>query len=127
MTINGRNKGASGEREAAKWLADLLSLNAPPKRNLEQVRSGGWDLHVKPFLIEVKRVENLNKRNAWIQIVTANRTFFGGNKIPIVLYRKNRKKWKLLISAKYVGLNKGFVQLDTPEAERWLKKVYSNF
>jgi len=42
MPINSRNKGAAGEREVAKIIENLLGLEC--KRNLDQWRSGGFDL-----------------------------------------------------------------------------------
>lgn len=123
MPINARNKGANGEREAAKWLKKLLKLDYTPERNLEQVRDGGYDLYVHPFIVEVKRCERLELRKWWRQVTIASNFLEG---IPVVLFRQNRQPWRLLISASYVGLRAGFVQLDNTETKEWLKWMYLN-
>ena len=87
MSINARKKGASGERECARWLKELLNLEQVPERNLEQVRSGGYDLKVGDFIIEVKRCEKLQFRKWWVQVVTASKNFIGSE--PVVIYRQN--------------------------------------
>lgn len=121
MTINGRNKGSAGEREAAKWLKELLKLDFTPERNLEQTRSGGYDLYVHPFIIEVKRCEQLNYRRWWHQVTNAAKFLEG---IPVVLFRQNRQPWRLLISASYISLKSGYVLLDNAETKKWLLKKY---
>ena len=65
--INGRAKGASGEREFAQWLFSEFNLKEKPTRNLDQVRDGGGDLIVPPFMFEVKRVETLDLHRWWLQ------------------------------------------------------------
>jgi len=132
MAINGRNKGSAGERECAEWLQKLLALPYKPKRNLEQTRSGGHDLLVEPFLVEVKRVEILALRKWWTQVQKAYVEFDRNlletydDVIPIVLFRQNRQKWKCLIDANWIGLPRGFVLLDNLETKLWLKMMYSN-
>ena len=123
MSLNARNKGASGEREAAKWLKGLLKLDYTPERNLEQVRDGGYDLYVHPFIVEVKRCETLLLKQWWRQVKHASAMLEG---IPVVLFRQNRQPWRLLISAEYIGLKSGYVQLDANETKEWLKWMYSN-
>ena len=121
MAINGRNKGSAGEREAAKWMQKLLSLDYTPERNLEQVRSGGYDLYVHPFMVEVKRCERLEYRKWWRQVTDAAK---GYECIPVVLFRQNRQPWRLLISATYIGLSRGFILLDHTETKQWLRNKY---
>jgi len=118
--INGRAKGAAGEREFAKWLQDNLKLDFLPTRNLEQTREGGADiLGVDPFVFEVKRCETLALRDWWIQV---NKACHYLDDEPIVAYRKNHQPWRFLISARNIGLEKGFVQLEEFEAKTWLLK-----
>ena len=107
MTINARRKGSSGERECARWLKKILNLEQAPERNLEQVRSGGYDLRVGDFIIEVKRSEKLQFRKWWLQVVIASKGFVGVE--PVVIYRQNKQPWRILISAKYINLDHGYM------------------
>ena len=60
--INGRSKGAAGERELAKWLHRNFKLDTAPTRNLEQVRSGGSDIiDFYPFFLKSSQVHQLLK------------------------------------------------------------------
>ena len=122
--INGRNKGANAEREAAVWLKQQFKLEHLPQRNLEQYRYGahvkstGFDLQgFPPFCFEVKRVEKLNLRSWWVQAVNATTEEYH---IPVVMFRQNRGKWKFLISAKLIGLGNGFIQLEDKEFVKWV-------
>ncbi|MCP4552500.1 MAG: hypothetical protein GY834_10775, partial [Bacteroidetes bacterium] len=67
--VNPVKKGKDGEREAAKWLACNLKLAKTPERILEQPRSGGFDLLVPPFAIEVKRDQVLTLRSWWVKLL----------------------------------------------------------
>jgi len=101
-----------------------LNLQKTPERNLDQVRNGGSDINeVAPFMFEVKRCEALTKRDWWVQVKKAANTVPGS--IPVVAYRQNRKPWKFLISAQFIGLEKGFVQLEEVEFTQWLKNYYN--
>jgi len=126
--INIRAKGQNGERELAKWLQMNFNLEHCPQRCLEQVRFGqntsilnqqGYDLiGFEPFAVEVKRQESLVKRTWWRQCkIAADRC--STEKIPVVAYRQNRKKWKFLIGAKWIGLEVGFIQLEAKEFIAW--------
>ena len=119
--VNARAKGARGEREFCKWLYDELELEDMPVRNLEQVRSGGHDVYLPPFMFEVKRVEKLNKQQWWLQVVKASEKEEGS--IPIVCFRQNKTKWNFLISAKYIGLTAGFIQLEETVASKWMNSI----
>ena len=73
MGAASRNKGARGEREAAKlllgWLAEA-GIDADIHRNADQTRSGGFDLVGLPWLaVEVKRAETLRQGDWWRQTV----------------------------------------------------------
>lgn len=121
MPINSRSKGAAGEREFCKWLNDKLKLDFMPERNLDQVRNGGSDiLGVYPFVFEVKRVENLDLKGAWIQC-KSDANFLGGE--PVVAFRKNRKPWRFLISSKHIGCTTGFMILEEKTFIEWALKI----
>ena len=120
--INISRKGSQGERQCAKWLADVLQLDEIPKRNLEQVRSGGHDLQVADFVFEVKGCQTLNFREWWVQIVTASKRVAGSE--PVVIYRSNTNPWRILISAKHIGLMRGYIRLGSIESKLWLIQRY---
>lgn len=123
-SINVRTKGAGGEREFCRWLQDTLGLQKTPERNLDQVRNGGADIcEVCPFLFEVKRCQALKQRDWWVQVMTASRQIPGS--IPVVAFRQNRQPWRFLISAMYIGLDKGYLQLEEMEFKSWLKNYYN--
>lgn len=110
--INARAKGASGERELAKWLQSKFKLDFTPQRNLEQVRSGGSDIiDFYPFYFECKRVETLDLQSWWNQVLFEVRKCEYHEPVPIVAFRQNRKPWEFLISASNIGLDKGFLRL----------------
>ena len=126
MALNAIKKGKKGERECAKWLAGLLNLKYVPERNLEQVRHGGHDLQVEDFIFEVKRCQTLHFRKWWVQICIAVNNMKGGlGYEPIVIYRQNNNPWRILISARYIGLEYGYVALGTVESKQWLIKRYT--
>lgn len=117
--MNARNKGASGEREAAKWLQEKFDLETTPLRNLEQVRSGGYDLiGFEPFAMEIKRCEKLQLSNWWLQVVNSTPK----NMVPIVMFRQNRKPWEFLLSAKLIGLDAGFLRIGEREFIQYIKR-----
>lgn len=128
--INSRTKGANGELEAARWLQTQFNLEHLPQRNLEQVRfkgegriQQGHDLvGFEPFCIEVKRQETLNLKQWWIQAKSAAQKS-SGYAIPVVMFRQNRQRWKFLISAKNIGLDKGYLLIEAPVFIGWANRV----
>ena len=119
MAVNSRTKGATGEREAAKWLAKIFSLQEPPIRNLDQTRDGGRDLiGLKPFAIEVKRCQELKRRAWWTQAQAST----GVDEITVVMFRRNREKWRFLIPAKLIG-TPGFLEVEWEVFYRWARPL----
>lgn len=99
--INSRAKGAAGEREFIKVLAEWLGeeMVAPLKRNLEQTRAGGHDIvGLDGWAIEVKRYKELKEsdiRKFWEQAVDqANRI----NAKPVLAYREDMRSWRVRIA-----------------------------
>ena len=119
MPLNIRTKGQNGEREIANEL-DLIiktvlnELNIPlPRiniiqRNQNQSAVGGSDLsNVFDLSIEVKRQETLNINTWWKQCIkSAERN----NHIPILIFRQNRKSWRVVMNGL---LNVGNKQIQT--------------
>ena len=98
--VNGRNKGASFEREIAKMLLDELGISF--KRDLEQYRAGGHgdlipDDPAFPFTLELKRYADgpMGGQTAWWEqtCVAAKRE----GKIPCLIYKYDRKPIRVVI------------------------------
>lgn len=86
--MNSRNKGKGGELEAAR----LLRSKGYDARRGQQFSGANGDADVvglPGIHIEVKRVEKLNIENAVEQSIRDARE----DEKPIVLHRKNRRKW----------------------------------
>lgn len=89
--INSRAKGARGERELATVISATFGVDA---RRGQQF-SGSPDspdvvTGFKKIHIECKRVENLNLTKAYKQA-----TKDAGDKIPVVIHRKNNEPWMI--------------------------------
>lgn len=108
MGINIRQKGAQGEREVADMLNYIIytimgQMGYPEEaktkalstvqRNQNQSAVGGNDLtNCFGFSIEVKRQEQLAVNTWWKQCVAAAER---NNEIPVLMYRQNRKPWRV--------------------------------
>lgn len=119
--VHALNKGKAGEREFCKWLKDNLDIDTT--RNLDQAREGGADVTTDDFLFEVKRRETLDLQSWWNQVAKAHKQTRNQHLIPVVCYRQNRKQWQFLISAKFIGLEKGFVHLEERIFKQWALEI----
>jgi len=119
--LNVRAKGANGELEAAKWLHKWLNLSSVPARNLEQVRSGGHDLLVPPFVIEVKRCEALAKKSWWAQVIAATMPPL----CPVVMFRQNRQPWRFLLPAALLEVDSGYLEVEAEIFLPWAAEFIS--
>lgn len=119
--INSRAKGASGEREFCQWLFDNFDIDVKPKRNLVQTREGGADVIFADFAFEIKRCQKLELFNWWMQIQKATQHGDALDKEPIVAFRQNGKDWEFLISAKNIGLEKGYLRINYIVFKNWFK------
>ncbi len=103
--INSRQKGATGEREFANLIYDELSIKL--ERNLEQSRSGGFDLiaigscpiaqYLNQFAIEVKRYRQVTDAKVsewWQQTLTQAQD---ANLIPLLAFRQDRQSWHIVL------------------------------
>ena len=104
--INGRNKGASAEREFSRLVFEGIGIKLA--RNLEQSRAGGCDLvvtgpmvapaaqYLAGLSIEVKRYATAvpsDIRGWWEQSVAqAIRT----EREPILAYKLDRRDWQVM-------------------------------
>lgn len=98
--INSRAKGAAGEREFIKELAQYLGdeLVAPLKRNLEQTRVGGHDIvGLDGWALEIKRYRVIKEGDLarfWQQAVEQAERI-GAN--PVLAYREDFKSWRVVL------------------------------
>ena len=98
--INSRAKGATGEREFIKELAQYLGdeMVAPMKRNLEQTRAGGHDIvGLEGWAIEVKRyavVKEGDLARFWAQAV--DQAVRVGAR-PVLAYREDFRSWRVML------------------------------
>jgi len=95
MALKSRRKGAVGEREVVKLLKDAIGSDEV-ERNLSQSRDGGSDILLEEhsIAIEVKRVEafaDYDVSKWWNQCVSEKPAGW----LPLLLYRKNRGKWRM--------------------------------
>ena len=106
MTINSRAKGASSEREFCKLIYEWSGVRLI--RNLEQSRSGGFDLIVhddevgqvadsfKTLAIECKRYSRVTPgliKTWWTQ---ARRQAEPNGLTPVLAYRADRQNWQVI-------------------------------
>lgn len=87
-----RTKGAAGELEVCRLIADHLGVQA--KRNLTQTREGGADIKLFPYSIEVKRRARIGQIYDWLEQADEG---CGPAERPIVLCRADRKGWVAVI------------------------------
>lgn len=92
--IQSRNKGAAGEREAAKEWAKVVGTQA---RRGQQFAGGKDSPDIVHGLgdrihIEVKRTE---RGNPYVWLEQAVRD--AGGKIPLVLHRRNNQPWLVIV------------------------------
>lgn len=93
--VNSKQKGARGEREFAAWLKER-GINA--RRGLQY--KGGNDspdviTDLKNVHFEVKNTERLSLYDALKQAENDA----SENQIPVVVHKKNRKKWVMILDA----------------------------
>jgi len=106
MTINSRNKGASAEREFSNIIYQWSGIRLI--RNLEQSRSGGFDLLVhseevgqvaesfRTLAIECKRYGKVTPGliNTWWQ--QAKEQAQPNQLHPVLAYRADRQDWQVI-------------------------------
>lgn len=121
MGLMSRNKGKRGEREVAHLLqtvADRVAHNRRRKplaiqRNTLQSDAGGFDLSGVPGVaIEVKHCETLALDAWWEQTVeqaSGESAVDGVQRVPVLIYRQNRRPWRVRMNGHVGGLGPGAV------------------
>jgi len=103
--INGRGKGAAGERELARLLHAELGVTL--HRNLEQSRGGGYDLvatgddpaakAMGKFALECKRYKETTPGLINLWWIQAEKQARQAGKIPVLCYRGDRREWRFCV------------------------------
>lgn len=92
MSVNSRQKGKRGEREAAKALGEALGLTC--RRAQQYSGLGSADVvGVDGLHIEVKRTETFRIHDA---VAQASADAANGD-VPLVLHKKNGKPWLAIV------------------------------
>lgn len=94
MSIAQKKKGASGELEICRIIADNLGVDA--HRNLSQTRDGGTDIALGKFRVEVKRRARIGNIYEWMAQSEAACDTPG--QIPVVCARADRKQWLVIMN-----------------------------
>lgn len=96
MSINGRTKGAVGEREWAAYLRDRYGCERA-RRAAQNGVTGGRDVEhgIPGTNAEVKRVERLNLALAMGQAIADAEP----GEVPYVAHRRNRGEWLVTLRA----------------------------
>ena len=100
MSINPKVKGAAGELEFCNRYN--IFFGEQLKRNLLQTREGGADITgCDPWVVEVKRCQNIEHPKWWRQVSAA---VTAEHEIPVVAYRVNNGKWTFQLPASLMGI-----------------------
>ena len=95
MPINSRQKGATGERELAKYLREH-GYNARRGQQYSGANGDADVIGLPGFHIEVKRTERFEVYKALTQAQNDAKM----DEIPLVCHRKNRGQWIAVLSLK---------------------------
>lgn len=135
--IHAGNKGKAGEREVVTMLgaviAEIVSEISPPEwvvkalngvvqRNQNQSAAGGGDIMIFGLCVEVKRQETLSLDAWWRQ---ACKSAERNNDVPVLIYRQNRKSWKVLADGFMPvpdALTSMRVEIELSDFLRWFKQ-----
>jgi hypothetical protein len=85
--MSSRAKGAAFEREVVNALRDYMGVDC--RRNLEQSRSGGEDIVLRPYSIECKRRAAIALYDWWEQSCTSAKK---KALRPLLVIRADRKE-----------------------------------
>lgn len=125
MSASSRRKGRAGEREAMGMLQNLVTplyrvagLQVPViELNYAQAAKGGTDLLNVPLLaVEVKRCEQRSPGAWWAQACAAADDL---GLEPCVVYRANRKPWRVMVEAETCGGERELFDTTWEDFARW--------
>lgn len=108
MTINSKQKGSRGEREVAEL---IRKHGFDARRSAQYCGNTGDAADITsnlPYHIEVKHQERLEIDKWWEQA-----THDCGEKTPILVFRKNKQKWRVVMDFEaFLELNKNVLALN---------------
>ena len=108
MTINSKQKGSRNEREVAEI---IRKYGFEARRSAQYCGNTGEAADITtnlPYHIEVKHQERLEIDKWWEQA-----THDCGEKTPILVFRKNKQKWRVVMDfEKFLELNKNVLALN---------------
>lgn len=105
MPINSRAKGKRGELEATKYLGEAFGFRARRSQQFSGRGDSSADIicdELPDIHFEVKRVEALNIDKALDQAIADAKD----GRLPIVLHRKDRTRWKITLEFDRVNMIK---------------------
>jgi hypothetical protein len=128
--VNPVHKGKVGEKEFCEFLNVHFDIDL--EREYNQASGNDTDIVWDPyFLFEIKRRENLDFYNWWIQVKHAQKDFMRKNKkryiMPVVAFRQNRKPWEFLLPASLIGIDTQFIHVDKFVFVNFARNYLENF
>lgn len=135
--MNNRTKGATGERQFCTDLGQLIGIDWL-RRNLDQTRSGGYDILTTPpddtcptpeqtalagriatLAIEIKRTKLITpaKISQWWQQTTEQADRCCPPRTPVLAVRQDRWPWIILLPADH-----GTIGMNLTGFAHWLKE-----
>lgn len=91
MSKSQRTKGANGEREVCKLLAEEFGVKVG--RELGQARDSGCDIRLQSFVFEIKR----RKRIATYEWLEQAEAASKPGEMPVVMARADGKDWLVMM------------------------------
>lgn len=95
--VNPVHKGKRAENAFCKWLLENLGIETEREYNQADGRSS--DIVIGDFFFEVKHRETLDLDEWWYQTVRQRKGKKGKGKVPVVVFKQNRRPWQFLIPA----------------------------
>ena len=120
MGLNPKVKGAKGELEFIGRYQPFFP-NTTLKRNLLQTREGGADITGgEPWVIEVKRCQQIENNKWWKQVKAAIND--PTSEIPVVAFRQNHGQWRFQVPSDLMGIEDDSYVICSEDI--WLKLVF---
>ena len=94
MSKSQRDKGAAGEREVCRLIAEKTGISTA--RQLDQSRDGGGDIKIPGHNIEVKRRARIGQVYDWME---QSKAACKPGERPVVFCRADRKDWLVILPA----------------------------
>ena len=127
--VNAVHKGKRGENEFCSFLNVHFDINL--EREYNQASGSSSDIVWAPyFLFEIKRREQLDFYNWWMQIRNSQKAYkkqTGNYIMPVVAFHQNRKQWEFLLPASLIGVETQFIHVDKFVFVNFVRNYLENF